>query len=276
MMNNGLCAIHNYPNAGEIFDEISVAVSHFVINKQNKNNETHYIETSGGKEISNYHGDFAKIGCIMPSKEAYNILEKIKSKGMIPFKEKILGKMAFGINSNGRLGATGTSPYIECNKEKSDKYNTGIIFLSGREPYIMYASKDYIRNAELIKLYKVACGHVINKNANCITNINIVNPEYVTSGSYAILYYTDNKQEAENVVKYAKTQFFRLLIYISIDTKCDIIKSRFELVPLQDFTNQSDIDWSQSIADIDKQLYKKYNLTDEEINYIEKTIKPMN
>ena len=44
---------------------------------------------------------------------------------------------------------------------------------------------------------------------------------------------------------------------------------------LQNFTFTSDIDWSQSIADIDKKLYKKYNLTDAEISYIEGTVKSM-
>jgi hypothetical protein len=46
-------------------------------------------------------------------------------------------------------------------------------------------------------------------------------------------------------------------------------------VPLQDFTPQSDIDWSKSIAEIDAQLYKKYNLTAEQIAYIEKMIAEM-
>ena len=46
-------------------------------------------------------------------------------------------------------------------------------------------------------------------------------------------------------------------------------------VPLQDFTGNSDIDWSKPIPDIDKQLYKKYNLNEEEIAFIEKIIKPM-
>ena len=50
---------------------------------------------------------------------------------------------------------------------------------------------------------------------------------------------------------------------------------RWYYVPLQDFTSASDIDWSQSIADIDKQLYKKYNLSDEEINFIETKVKAM-
>lgn len=49
----------------------------------------------------------------------------------------------------------------------------------------------------------------------------------------------------------------------------------FQFVPLQDFTSHSDIDWTQSIPDIDRQLYSKYNLSDDEIDFIEKMIKPM-
>ena len=49
----------------------------------------------------------------------------------------------------------------------------------------------------------------------------------------------------------------------------------WKYVPWQDFTSSSDIDWSQSIADIDKQLYKKYNLTPEEIDFIETHVKEM-
>lgn len=50
---------------------------------------------------------------------------------------------------------------------------------------------------------------------------------------------------------------------------------KWKYVPIQDFTSSSDIDWSQSIADIDKQLYKKYNLTPEEIDFIETHVKEM-
>ena len=55
----------------------------------------------------------------------------------------------------------------------------------------------------------------------------------------------------------------------------DVSSKTFELVPLQDFTSTSDIDWSQSIADIDRQLYAKYGLSEDEIAFIEKMIKPM-
>ncbi len=49
----------------------------------------------------------------------------------------------------------------------------------------------------------------------------------------------------------------------------------YQLVPMQDFTANSDIDWSKSIEEIDAQLYAKYNLSDEEIAVIKSAIKPV-
>lgn len=46
-------------------------------------------------------------------------------------------------------------------------------------------------------------------------------------------------------------------------------------VPLQDFTANSDIDWSKSIAEIDRQLYAKYGLSEDEVAFVEKMIKAM-
>ena len=53
-------------------------------------------------------------------------------------------------------------------------------------------------------------------------------------------------------------------------------RNTWDKVPLQDFTSNSDIDWTQSISDIDQQLYRKYELTEEEINFIESKVKEMN
>ena len=49
----------------------------------------------------------------------------------------------------------------------------------------------------------------------------------------------------------------------------------WRMVPLQDFTASSDIDWSQSVADIDRQLYAKYGLSPEEIAFIETHVREM-
>lgn len=51
--------------------------------------------------------------------------------------------------------------------------------------------------------------------------------------------------------------------------------STWRMIPLQNFTSNSDIDWTQPIAAIDQQLYKKYDLTPDEIRFIETHVKEM-
>ena len=89
-----------------------------------------------------------------------------------------------------------------------------------------------------------------------------------------MLFNFDQESEANNAVKYVKTKFFRFLLSLKVITQ-NISKECFNFVPLQDFTSASDINWNGSISDIDRQLYHKYNLTNEEITFIEDHIKPM-
>lgn len=85
----------------------------------------------------------------------------------------------------------------------------------------------------------------------------------------------DNELEAENCLKYLKGKFARTMLGIKKVTQNNKTKETWSKVPLQDFTENSDIDWTQSIADIDKQLYKKYNLDENEINFIEEKVRAM-
>lgn len=81
-------------------------------------------------------------------------------------------------------------------------------------------------------------------------------------------------QEAETLVKYMKTKFVRFLVgtlKATNGTKFNVWAN----VPLQDFIANSDIDWTKAIADIDKQLYAKYGLSDEEIDFIESKVRAM-
>ncbi len=80
--------------------------------------------------------------------------------------------------------------------------------------------------------------------------------------------------EAENLYKYMKCKFSRALLSILKKTQM-ITPGTLKHIPLQDFTPQSDIDWSKSIPEIDKQLYKKYGLSKEEIDFIETNVKEM-
>ena len=81
-------------------------------------------------------------------------------------------------------------------------------------------------------------------------------------------------QEASACLEYVKTKFARCLLGTLKVTQHNG-RDTWMNVPLQDFTSDSDIDWSQSVANIDRQLYAKYQLSAEEIEFIERMIKPM-
>ena len=84
----------------------------------------------------------------------------------------------------------------------------------------------------------------------------------------------NSELEQRNCHKYILTNFFKVLLFFGRGTM-QVSQEVFRFIPLQNFTESSDIDWSKSIPEIDQQLYLKYDLTDEEIAFIEKMIKPM-
>ena len=91
---------------------------------------------------------------------------------------------------------------------------------------------------------------------------------YLSAGRF------NTRQEAENLNLYIKTKFLRALLGVKkVTHHCS--PSVWEMIPLQDFTSASDIDWSRSVAEIDRQLYKKYGLKDEEVEFIETHVKEM-
>ena len=84
----------------------------------------------------------------------------------------------------------------------------------------------------------------------------------------------DTDDEAQACLKYVKTKFARAMLGVLKATQNNT-RETWKYVPMQDFTANSDIDWSQSVADIDRQLYEKYGLDDDEIAFIEKNVKAM-
>ena len=84
----------------------------------------------------------------------------------------------------------------------------------------------------------------------------------------------DSEKEATAAFKYIKSKFTRAMLGILKITQ-DNNRDTWRMVPLQDFTAHSDIDWSKSVAEIDRQLYRKYDLTADEIEFIETHVKEM-
>ena len=84
----------------------------------------------------------------------------------------------------------------------------------------------------------------------------------------------DTRKEAEAAFKYVKSKYARVMLGILKVTQHNQ-KGTWKYVPWQDFTPNSDIDWSRSVAEIDRQLYKKYGLSKEEIEFIETKVRAM-
>jgi type II restriction enzyme len=81
----------------------------------------------------------------------------------------------------------------------------------------------------------------------------------------------NTEAEAQAALKYVKTKFARIMLGIFKITQHNPSETWIK-VPLQDFTTHSDIDWTQSVHDIDLQLYKKYGLDKKEQQFIERKI----
>ncbi len=146
-----------------------------------------------------------------------------------------------------------------------------------------YIKPDEInQNATLINKWKVisskasAQGGRADKDGKrkVIPKVEVLPPNYVCTESYLLLMLFDYEYIAYNASKYVKTKLLRFLLSLRVITQ-NISKECFAFVPQQDFTDSSDINWNDSIENIDKQLYAKYKLTDDEISFIESMIKPM-
>lgn len=283
MLNTGLKEIINYPNNKDVFSNVSVTVSIFNIEK-NYEGETHYSEyvKDNGEFVlqSEYRMNLKNSEVIASSKVEQSLINRFSnySKNENNFGAFTYPAEPFGINTNGTTGRNDNIRELLDFNEKSDKNNITVIYMeSDKKPYYRYTNINQIpRRQELVPLYKVVCGSKISRNDSVITNINTTQTNTVLTGSWGILYATNSDEEKLNVKKYVQTKFFRCLVRcLTSDGLLGVSPYRFSLIPQQDFTSNSDIDWKQSLTDIDQKLYKKYNLTPEEINYIESTIKSL-
>jgi len=91
---------------------------------------------------------------------------------------------------------------------------------------------------------------------------------FISVGSF------DTEIEATNALKYLKTKLLRCLLSVLKITQ-DNPPLKWSYIPIQNFSINSDIDWSKTISEIDQQLYKKYGLSKEEIDFIEEKVQPM-
>ncbi|MGU7964735.1 Eco57I restriction-modification methylase domain-containing protein [Streptococcus suis] len=223
------------------------------------------------------------------------LLKVLSSKNFIP-----LSTIHYG-NSTYKLTDEVYKDYPDLinRVSKSERYSVGSNIFA-RFPELFYDTKETDKDIQIYgrenneRIYKWLNGKYIAKHPN-LNKFKIFIPGANGSGAVGevlsspligepLIGYTqtfisfgafDSKEEAENLLKYIKTKFARAMLGTLKITQNNKTKEVWQNIPLQDFTPNSDIDWSQSVAEIDAQLYRKYGLSDDEIEFIESKVKEM-
>ena len=261
------------------------------------------VDIKGGVAVTYWDKNktFEKIGTFVAYDELRTILEKVKAKDFATFSELVYGRDLYRLTdklyeenpwaenrqSKGHKYDIGsnvfdTFPELFYEEKPNDDYDYAKIF--GREKnnrILKWIKKSYVKVPDNFDSYKVfipkangtgAIGEVLSTP---IVGEPIVGEPIVGSTTTFLSVGKFNSQEeAENCMKYIKTKFARAMLG-TLKVTQDNPRETWLNVPLQDFTSNSDIDWSKSVSEIDKQLYKKYNLSKDEIEFIESKVREM-
>lgn len=156
-----------------------------------------------------------------------------------------------------------------------------LLGLQNTQRVYKWVRRDYISEHISLPKYKVfvsksngASGTLSDTAARMISSPLLGTPFVGTTQTFITIGAFDTKGEANAVLKYICSKFARVLLGVLKVTQ-DNTSEKWLYVPLQDFTPASDIDWSQSIREIDQQLYKKYGLDETEIEFIESHVKEL-
>lgn len=223
------------------------------------------------KKVRN-RDDFSSFSNIVITRTAYRLTDKMHTDH-----PEALGQLSDGHAYDMSTNIFARLPQIFYDEKPQDGVEyIQILGRENNERIYKYVRRDYINTVSNLDKYKIflpkangigALGEVLSAPILCEPMIGATET-FLSIGAF------EQKNEAEAALKYIKTKFARALLGV-LKTTQDITPEKWKCVPLQDFTSSSDINWSVSIPDIDKQLYKKYNLSDEEINFIETKVKEM-
>ena len=261
--------MYDYPNPKDCFPNtnISGGICYFLWNDDYDGDCKYTNVVNGIKETAKRRLNENEI--FVRYNRAVSVIRKIMSKNFVSITTIVYARNPFDLDSSVRG---------DSNPRKTDDLK---VYTSKGEGYLRKNSVQ--SNTDLIGKYKLAMGKVLSGHigetdasgqVKVITTLMPLAPNEVTTDSYLIIGAFKTQEEASNILSYFKTKLLRFLLLQSL-VSMNISRGNFRFVPLQDFTSHSDIDWSKAVAEIDVQLYKKYQLTNEEINFIESMIKPM-
>ncbi|MEP4925431.1 MAG: Eco57I restriction-modification methylase domain-containing protein [Balneola sp.] len=273
-----IALLHDFLNPDEVFPKTNIrgGICYFLWDKNHTEKSalteviTHYEKKENVTVMRSLKSTETDI--FIRHKIALDILEKVKDDNNFKsFENNVSPRKPFGLDSS----------FIKSKKFKSSKSGiTNPVVCYGKAKTVGYVEKNnFSFKKSLVDAYKVFTPYANNIGTELNDdNLNsfIGEPGSVCTETYIMLGYNLllDKVSAGNLSKYFSTKFARFLHSLAKASQHGTAKT-YKFVPLQDFTTNSDINWSQSITEIDRKLYQKYKLSQDEIEFIESMIKEM-
>lgn len=248
--------IHDFPETADCFpgQNIRGGVCYFLWDKNYKG-KTKVANYKSGKKISEMERNL-KIddkNVFIRFNDGISILEKVEKFNDKKFDSLVSSRKPFGFPTN----------YNGFKEKYSNTYKIEL-YRFGTNGYINFNQVEI--NRELISKYKVIVPYASpggDEYPHAILSKPIISkPNTCCTETYLLIGPFKNNEICQNVVSYMKTKFFRFLILL-IKTSQHVTKKNYSFVPIQNF----DQEWN------DKKLYKKYNLNEKEITFIDSIIK---
>ncbi len=263
---------------------------------QNSSKVFRGTDIKGGVAIL-YRDDAVKFGSIDTftiSKDLDSILNKVVDIDFTPISDELYGNSSYKLTdivyidypelsdrvSVAERRALGSNAFSRFPELFTEQEGVGCVLIYGRidnERKYMYVSSKYIEDGGNLNGFKVFIpgANGTGDFGETLSSPTVGLPGIGHTQTFISIGNFQTEFEAESLLKYLKGRFSRAMLGVKKVTQNNKTKETWSKIPLQDFTEDSDIDWSVSIPEIDQQLYMKYGLNEEEINFIETNVKEM-
>jgi hypothetical protein len=251
--------IVDYTNAKDCFPQISISggVSYFLWNKE-YHDDCEFVNVKNG-EVDAVKRPLDEFDVLVRYNKAVSIIRKTKALKEGLLADVVSSLMPFGLSTNYR------------GQETKDDVKNLTLYASDSVTYV--SREELAKGEEYIDTYKVLVSKTSAEHAGepskegkfrvIPTSMRVIGPGEVCTHSYFLIGNEQDKEHADNIYAYLTTKYVRFLMLLAI-SGFGLSKLVFEFVPIQDFS----VTWT------DEMLYKKYNLSDEEIEFIDSMIKP--
>ena len=278
MEDKHIASIYDYEDSGECFNgqHIDGGICYFLWSRKYEGLTNYTYKPTNEKSFCSIrHLSDGNSDIIIRDNRRQSIINKFSK--LQSFSQIVSARKPFGINTD---IFNNKSSYPEYRLNDKPYENSvllwGVYGIKGGAKRITgYIDSNAIKkNRQWINKYKLFISKAYSADAIVPPEIIIAPPGVVCSETFLVIGPFENSVEQNNVNRYLKTNFCRILLFFGRGTM-QVSQDVFRFVPLQDFTSLSDIDWNKSIPEIDNQLYAKYQLTNEEVAFVESMIKPI-